>query len=414
MFSYFTNGVKDKTPESHIDLEFVINEIQSNFYKNQIIQLRKLEYGSREYNDAKVKSKLPCITPHGTFTNYLTTGNLESFSGYLYFDIDQKTIQGDVDLYRDYVLGQYGDIITVLGKSISGEGLFFYVRIFNPEILSPGNFKEVHRYFREEVFKNITLDSNAAKLTQQQIISYDPELYINDDCSVSIPIHFKKATKNRCNSKYIRRREEGYTPTCTTFIDIRVLINKLIFKTRIEYDSDEDYIVKPVEFFKTFIPRIIKDGNKHTTFRTLVNGIMFLNEDVSLKELQSYINFVNFHFTIGKPMSTREMLRTVEAEYNRYKSSGVLIIKLKIKNIHTNPALDRHTRVCVANKAIGKLKVDRSIKLIESAIEALLHEGSAITQRNVARLLEGALSVRTIKKYWHRVMSSKLNTSDDE
>jgi hypothetical protein len=54
-----------------------------------------------------------------------------------------------------------------------------------------------------------------------------------------------------------------------------------------------DFIVKEVEFVQMFVPRIIKDSRKHTTFRSMVNHLMYLNPNITLHEIQSYINFIN-------------------------------------------------------------------------------------------------------------------------
>jgi hypothetical protein len=82
----------------------------------------------------------------------------------------------------------------------------------------------------------------------------------------------------------------------------------------------------------------------------MVNHLMHLNPNITLIEVQSYINFINQYYTDNQPMKKKEMLRTVEAEYIRVIQAGQPNIKTRIKNVHTNPALNKEQKQLIANQ----------------------------------------------------------------
>ena len=136
----------------------------------------------------------------------------------------------------------------------------------------------------------------------------------------------------------------------------------------------------------------------------MVNHLMYLNPNVTLHEVQSYINFINDHYTDNKPMIRKEMLRTVAAEYERIKETGQLNVKLRIKKVHTNPTLHKEQKQLIANQQNGKIRKDQSFEIIKVAIEALSAKGLEISPSQIFKTTEGKISLATIKRYYKLVV----------
>src|SRR5665647_1697076 len=174
MFSYHENGLK-KTKES-IDITFKMLQslIKANSYSDLIEQLRQLEYGSEEYKTFKIGNTLPCCKPHGVFKNIGGTEVLQKLSGYLYFDVDNSKIpadyKNDIDNYKKQVIEKHADIISMLGKSVGGKGIFFLVKVNG---LTEDNFLPMHEYFRNVVFRDIPIDTKALGIARNFFIPLD-------------------------------------------------------------------------------------------------------------------------------------------------------------------------------------------------------------------------------------------------
>lgn len=56
----------------------------------------------------------------------------------------------------------------MLGKSCGGNGIFFYVRLSNPKILTVENFLEINTYFINHVFRDLNLCTGAKGINRNQ------------------------------------------------------------------------------------------------------------------------------------------------------------------------------------------------------------------------------------------------------
>ena len=420
MFSYHENGLK-KTKES-IDITFKMLQslIKANSYYEQIEQLRKLEYGSEDYKEFKQNNPFPCCKPHGIFHNTWdenlkkNTEVLQKLSGYLYFDVDNSKIpadyKNDIDNYKKQVIEKHADIISMLGKSVGGRGIFFLVKVNG---LTAENFKLIHEYFRTVIFKYIPIDTDALGIARNFFIPLDENLYVNENVIAIYPNDLSnsyikyinsKSSNINCTGQY-NNKGVGCNTLSYTFFSFADVYNPMIKETPVDV-GNADYIILDILYSKLFIPKSIPDGKKHKIFRAMINGIMHNNPSYNLEKILSFINYINYNHTGDKPMNHKEMIRTITTEYNRIIETGKFC-GLRIKKVHTNKNLSGRERIKIANRENGRLRKNQSIMAIQIAFDELKALGIKPTINQVAEILKGRRGMATVKKYW-RIVNPKV------
>ncbi len=137
---------------------------------------------------------------------------------------------------------------------------------------------------------------------------------------------------------------------------------------------------------------------------------MLNNPGISLQKVASFINYINYNYTGGKPMKQIEMQRTVIAEYKRIIETGELC-GTKTKKVHTNPKLPSDVRSKLANQINGKLRKEQSLLAIKMVIGEMEIQGIKPTIAKVAEILKGRLGKATIERHWKNVIASQEQTS---
>lgn len=403
VFGYCPEGLKQSVLSENISMEELVRIIKNHPEEGLISTLRSSLYKSDRYT--AIKKMLPYVTPHATFTGSRKKENVKKYSGYFFLDVDKGNLPAGTEVMKEHILKHHGDKISLLGQSVGGQGLFFYVLLANPEVLTKENFDDIYNYIRCSLFSDIPTDGNAGGVNRVHIIPYDTGLYTNLEAKVIIP-------DSLLNGKKLLTRgiKDTNTICCTPaekFLDIRVVLQMLNLSTKVDV-GNLDVLVKDVLCCKVFFPEVIPDGRKHTVFRGMVNCIMHNNPGIELMVILSFINYINTHYTDGKPMALYEMRKTVEAEYNRILKTGK-IYGLKNKRYHSNPKDDRITRIRNVARKRGQEKRERSIQLIKGAVEQLKVESAdRITIKKIAKHLEGQLSEATINRYWREVVPKRI------
>lgn len=402
MFSVIENGWDNSNVTSEISFEILKTLIKYNPQQENILKMHKLVKGSFEYDE--IKRQLPCVKPHGTFYDYCKKENFKKPSGYIFFDIDK----GDIESIKQSLLKNHSDKISLLGKSVGGKGIFFYVKIANKEAINARNFLSVQNYLINNIFKEYIIDLNAKGVNRNQVIPFDNNLYSNDVKGLVISKDVIEDNKGAFSyNKDIKERNVNTTPC--TFLDIKEVNKHIVWKT-VHDIGEAKYVVQDVQTATLFIPRCITDGNKHKSFKAMVNIIMFNNPKIEFTYLVSFINFINSKYT-DKPMKIQEMNFVVKSEFNRIKETGVFRYT-KTRHVITNSLLDRRTRQLLGARGVGEYKVAKSKNAITTAINILKEAHEKVTQQNVADLLVGRLGLRTIKKYWQQVVPKADNQTE--
>jgi hypothetical protein len=399
MFSFSSKGVTSGVLENEISLEKLVDIIRDHPQKQCIQYLHQLEYGSENYKQLKIK--FPYVTPHGTFNGGRKKQSFVDFSGVLYYDIDCPAIHQDIDTVKSSILSKHRDKICLLGRSVGNRGLFIYLRLENPEVLTIDNFDEIHEYVRTVILKDISTDRGAKGLARTHIIPYDPELYYNSIASLKIQLEqaAPKSIKSLITS-INKTSNTGYRVN-ETFLPITEVLKSITTRTKIDLQG-KDILIADLPYCDIFIPRFIKDEQKHKIFTAIVNGLILNNPGIELLYILSFINFINQTRTGGHPMSKRELERTVRCEFERITAGGLL--KVKTKRYHTSINLGKTERIALVAQYRAKEAKAKSKESIRQAISNLRISGEKLTQEKVHEKLKGQLSLSTIKRHWRKIV----------
>lgn len=168
--SIFKN-VSGTKPIINSEINYVLEKIGSKdtkYYDN--IQKARDTKDKEEYKRLKLKTNIPTVTWSGEFYKR-SLNDLKRLSQHIYFDIDNVNIDSVSDLINEE------PFVKSSWKSLSGEGMGFLVQF---DGLTTTNFKTNYSYISEKFAeKDIVLDT-LSDYARCNIISYDPDIYIND------------------------------------------------------------------------------------------------------------------------------------------------------------------------------------------------------------------------------------------
>jgi hypothetical protein len=412
MFSYFKDGIKDTSPLKIIDLPELVKIIRNNPHLNEIEVIRELKKCGDNYYK-KLKEKLPNITPNCIVKERNLKGdqfdiNFISPSGYLYIDIDKVP---NVLEYKQYLIKKYETHASMICVSPGGDGITLLFKVTNT--ITQDNFIDIRYSLINTLLKDEKVDPNSAGIGRAMFISHDPDVWVDYDNSITIQTGDTEKMVNHpntCSSSYNivdyhlfnKNTGTGSTLDSSSFIKYKIHsidVVLLTVKTK-TYVPVLNPVVdfRPLEYVSTYIPRIITDGNKHRTYYKLLHQLYYLNPDIEMDYLFSFLFFINN--TRSKPkMDMRELVRFFTLTVERIKSTGEVYVDKNIQRVHFNPSagiMPKEKQV-IAAQLNGAYARSLTIDKIISAKQELELQGKKITNRAVARIIQ--MDEKTVGKY---------------
>jgi hypothetical protein len=171
LLSYYPEGIMMKKginnfPEKYICFDELISIMESDNLKDKINELRKYEYKSWQYNNAK--KRLPVVL-FNKFSCNLNTGILEE-NPIKPFDVDlSDNSQEEINAFEIAIKKRAIKVI----KSPGGNGLKFFMKsIFGT--LDPQEYIEQYKELCQEIEKefNIILDYAQGRIKQPFFLTY--------------------------------------------------------------------------------------------------------------------------------------------------------------------------------------------------------------------------------------------------
>ena len=160
-----------------------VKDAKNPFNKPVHVFLNRIKNGSsatenikkyRETGDTKYKYLLPAATFQGTFSHRKADG-LETFAGFAVLDFDKFKTVDDVNAIKEK-LSKEPCMFSVF-ISPSGKGVKAVVKISD----DPKNYKAYYRALCTK-YKDVHLDGATSDISRLCFESYDPDIYINNDC----------------------------------------------------------------------------------------------------------------------------------------------------------------------------------------------------------------------------------------
>lgn len=366
---------------------------------NNIRRLRA--NGNNEYK--KLKKNLPYITPSVILkkrkleTPFEVQENLIQFTGFFYFDIDKFPEDYTVYSYKDYIISRYGHIASFVCLSSSLGGVSILIKVSNE--VTVNNFKNIWDEIKLSILKDEEVDENCQGMGRAMLLSYDKEVYVNYDNFITL------------DSIIDNKEKIGIDPiVCTVYNKVNSHLfnqcNKLdptTFKYK-EYSIDEVLaniktktiisITNPVVEFREeevivpYIPKVIVDGKKHKTYYVLLHQWYYLNQDVPVDYLYSYLFYINNVF--AKPrMEVKELSRFFTFVIGKIKETGKVNIKPQKRWVHwnqENKELTSQEKIRIAKILTGAYKRKNSIAKIHGAIQELEFKAKKVTIKAISDL----------------------------
>jgi hypothetical protein len=400
MFSLFKDGITDTSYSRHIDLPALVKMIRENPLREKIETIRSLRRNNDDYYK-KLKSELPNITPvcmvkERNLKNDFDK-NFIQFSQFLYFDFDKS----NASEFKEYFINRYGKIVSVVCLSSSGGGISVLVKVKNT--ITRDNFSEVLKNVKDTFFKDETNDPLCKDIGRVMFISYDPDVFFNYENEVELTLPFETLQPDKSKKREpqcINLRDLNNTLEFPgKLIQIEEILRVLVTKTVVAVVNPVvDY--KSVEIVKFFIPRIIHDGEKHSTYSRMIQTLIYINPEVDRDVIYSYLWYINNRFARPK-MEIREFVRFFNLIYTRAKESGNIFVNKKTVWIHFNQScgLNINEKKKLASIINGVKSKNESIQSIIEAKISLQRDGIPITCKEIREIT--GLSIKTVRKYFN-------------
>tara|TARA_B110000091_G_scaffold62770_1_gene68988 strand:- start:157 stop:2310 length:2154 start_codon:yes stop_codon:yes gene_type:complete len=160
-----------------VEILKVLNEIKTERWKKEITEIRNhINNGDSKKADY-IKKTLPAFTVSATFKENRKKKNIESYSNLLHLDYD----------YVDNVIELKAKVVSIPFTyaafiSPSGKGLKVLVKSNNNLSTHTFSFNRLKEHYDGIV--GVTSDNSIKDILRLCFISYDPDLYINEDAEV--------------------------------------------------------------------------------------------------------------------------------------------------------------------------------------------------------------------------------------
>lgn len=283
MFSIIENIKKRKIIGFFNSVEDFVLHIKNHEREDvsKILELRKLSKGTDEYKN--LKSTFPVVTYNFTFNkSYVHSKNVDTPTGYLYFDIDGET-EFDYDV----------TYVTAIWKSIGGNGLGILIKVNN---LEKEYFKQCYEYIGKDILQ-IPYDTACNDLSRLNFISFDEEIYFNEQAETidlldfidSIRSHKEKHPHYSNNNKLKLGYEENGGKI--RFNNLSEVVSKLDF----EFVNGEYHYFDPkINYCECFYPKkTIREGARNKYLSSFAYCLISLNPNAIYTSFKHHIDKYN-------------------------------------------------------------------------------------------------------------------------
>ncbi len=379
MFNYFPSIKSSDLVQGNVSPEEFLYQIKSGEdYANRVLEAREIYKSNKENYTLFKQTNLPCYSLNFTFNKIRSNDTINEASGYIYLDIDDNL---EIELCNPLIFASW--------VSLSGNGRGVLVKV---DGLNKANFSYTYNEISREL--NINSDNGARKATQVNVLSYDPELYINNYSSTYEAILKKDQYSN------IKREERTIgTVVGSSYVNLRFdnldeLIENIEFNGEVIYDFN-----KKIKYADAFI-RFggFQDGSRNTSICAYAIQVRALNPFIEFNILYNLLKKANQEHC-HPPMLNSKIRGITKWAMN---SKIIKPILNRDRRFVFNPEykLSVVQKRSEAIKLINKERTAKSIKKIEGAIFDWDFETMGkITQKGIQSITEQSLN--TIKKYYH-------------
>lgn len=383
MFNYYKNVSQSSLVLGSIELEEFLSIVKNgNEYLSQIKKAREVYLlDKKSYKNIK-NSKLPCYTFNFTFEKRRLNSNIINSTGFIYIDIDGTT---DINLSNPLIYASW------LSLSDNGRGILVKVKNIN-------NFNFNIEYDNIAKALNVDADKGARKLNQLNVLSYDPELYLNINSNIWIAesIDSFQLKKDHYSSLIYNNNTVG--TVVGSFNSFRFdNLDELIANVEFNGDVIYDYKSK-IGYSEIKIPfKGIRKGKRNSILNAIAYQIIALNPNITYDVFLRLLNSINEEHC-NYPLSSEEIESIVDYVYKKDKINPIKNAERRFVFNSDYDLTTKEKRQQVI-KFINNDKVEKSKFKIEKGIKEWdFIENGKITQKGLATVIN--MNIKTIKKYY--------------
>ena len=157
----------------------VLEDIKTGKYKNVITYLRKSLAESKMEAYERAKKSLPAFTPSATFKGGRKLEYLTAYTQIVVLDIDKLTKEQLTNAKALAIQTPYTYAVFI---SPSGNGLKIFVRVNSAQENHKEAFLTLQKFYEE--FLSLPIDKSGKDATRLCFVSYDTDLYLNENATV--------------------------------------------------------------------------------------------------------------------------------------------------------------------------------------------------------------------------------------
>jgi hypothetical protein len=402
----FYDGIRKNIPNGYLNYQQVYEFIKTSPNVGLIKTIRHLKVNNDNHY-RELKLKLPIITPHVEATARKLAGdefdkNLKSFTQLMYFDIDN--VQNVYD-EKQRIINQYKDFVSMVCISPSGAGISIFIQIENE--LTRENFNSIWNSIRMNELAGENIDVKANGIARTMFLSSDPDVYFNPDATLAVdfevmeeqgidPTTCRLLNNNNINSHF--SSTNTITKEKYNISNIDYVLNLINTNTQVNV-GNHIVDVKEVQYVALYIPKMITQGRRHSTLYKMIHHLFYLNPELDIDIIYSYIWFVNNVFVRPK-FDKHELIRHFNNVVNQIHSSSIVYVNYRKRRIHFNKNcwyITSKDKMILAKKLTGLYKRHQNKQKIIDAMQHLISKGSKIT--NIAIKKITGMDVKTIRNH---------------
>lgn len=184
------------------DILKILDDIKNGVYKPAITYLRKSLADNKTEAAERAKKSLPAFTPSATFKGGRKMEFLTNYNALVVLDIDKITPE---KLTESKEILKENPFVFAFFTSPSGNGLKIFIKVDSGKDEHKETFLKLQRYFEEIL--SLEIDKSGKDITRLCFFSYDPELFVNEACTIfsthSNQSHEQTTKTNKTSSSQI-------------------------------------------------------------------------------------------------------------------------------------------------------------------------------------------------------------------
>ena len=161
------------------DILKILDDIKNGVYKPAITYLRKSLADNKNEAAERAKKSLPAFTPSATFKGGRKMEFLTNYNALVVLDIDKITAE---ELSESKEKLKENPFVFAFFTSPSGNGLKIFIKVDSGKDEHKETFLKLQRYFEDIL--SLEIDKSGKDITRLCFFSYDPELFVNEACTI--------------------------------------------------------------------------------------------------------------------------------------------------------------------------------------------------------------------------------------